>query len=71
MFGMKRLNMRGLDSAIVKIVFLTVSLVLAAVAIKAAYAGYLGSQAMVNVSGAQMSPEQAISNLTSSIAGSV
>lgn len=60
-----------MDSAIVKIVFVTISLVLAAVAVKSAYSGYLGSQAMVNVSGASMSPEQAISNLTTTIAGNV
>ena len=73
MFGMKRLlrNRRGMDSAILKIVFVTVSLVLAAVAVKTAYSGYIGSQALVNISGTTMSPDQAVSNLTQTIAGNI
>ena len=68
MFGM---NKRGMDSAIVKIVFVTISLVLAAVAVKSAYAGYLSTQTTVALEGAQMAPQEAIQNLTRTIAGNV
>jgi len=76
MFGMKRINlkrinMRGMDSAMVKIIFVTVSLVLVSIALKSAYAGYLGTQTTVSVAGASMSPEQAIGNLTKTIAQNV
>jgi len=60
-----------MDSAIVKIIFVTVSLVLAAVAVKSAYGGYLASEAVVDVAGASMSPADAVSNLTNTIAGNV
>ena len=66
-----RMNVRGLDSAVVKIVFLTISLVLATLAIKMAYEGLGASQASVTLASTQMSPQEAISNLTKAISDNV
>ena len=66
-----RMNSRGLDAAIVKIVFLTVSLVLATLAVKMAYEGYGASQATVTLGVDAMSPQDAIANLTKTIAENV
>jgi len=66
-----RMSSRGLDVAIVKIVFLTVSLVLATLAVKMAYQGFGAAQTNVTMGVASMSPQDAISNLTKSIAENV
>ena len=66
MFGKK-----GLETSIVKIIFIAVSLVLATVAIKMSYDALSASNVLVNVTGTPQEPIGAIGNLTSSIASSV
>ena len=64
-------NKRGLETSVVKIIFIAVSLVLASVAIKMSYDAFSASKVVVNITGTSQSPVDAIKNLTAQVAGAV
>ena len=61
-------NNRGLETSVVKILFISISLVLASVAIKMSYDALGASKVAINITGASQSPVDAIGNLTALVA---
>jgi len=61
-------NKRGLETSVVKIIFIAISLVMASVAIKMSYDALGAGKIAVNITGTSQSPVEAISNLTALVA---
>lgn len=61
-------NRKGLETSVVKILFIAVSLVLASVAIKMSYDAFSASKVVVNITGTNQSPVEAIRELTAQVA---
>lgn len=61
-------NKRGLETSVVKIIFIAISLVMASVAIKMSYDALGASKIAVNITGTSQSPVEAISTLTALVA---